>query len=78
MVTAFGKPQAIIPEEERRERSYDGASDQEAGNQVIVIDRGVTTKKGMILPFQPLSMSFDDVNYSVDMPAVRSSPLCLT
>ncbi|KAM0933651.1 putative ABC-type xenobiotic transporter [Dioscorea sansibarensis] len=30
---------------------------------------GVTTKRGMILPFTPLSMSFDEVNYFVDMPA---------
>jgi len=32
---------------------------------------GVAPKKGMILPFQPLAMSFDTVNYYVDMPAVR-------
>lgn len=32
----------------------------------IVVDRG------MILPFQPLSISFSDVSYFVDMPAVRS------
>ncbi|RZB97864.1 ABC transporter G family member 36 isoform C [Glycine soja] len=30
---------------------------------------GVAPKKGMILPFQPLAMSFDTVNYYVDMPA---------
>lgn len=29
-------------------------------------------KRGMILPFQPLSISFDDLKYSVDMPAVSS------
>lgn len=29
---------------------------------------GVATKKGMILPFSPLAMSFDTVNYYVDMP----------
>lgn len=27
-------------------------------------------KRGMILPFTPLSMSFDNVNYYVDMPLV--------
>lgn len=27
-------------------------------------------KRGMILPFEPLSISFDDVSYYVDMPAV--------
>ncbi|XP_047179867.1 ABC transporter G family member 36-like [Vigna umbellata] len=30
---------------------------------------GVAPKRGMILPFQPLAMSFDTVNYYVDMPA---------
>lgn len=31
---------------------------------------GVSPKKGMVLPFTPLAMSFDSVNYYVDMPAV--------
>eukprot|EP01018_Ginkgo_biloba_P002639 Gb_30095 [translate_table: standard] len=29
---------------------------------------GVAPKRGMILPFSPLAMSFEDVNYFVDMP----------
>ncbi|KAJ8452102.1 hypothetical protein Cgig2_016683 [Carnegiea gigantea] len=29
---------------------------------------GVTPKRGMVLPFNPLAMSFDEVNYFVDMP----------
>lgn len=32
---------------------------------------GVAPRRGMVLPFQPLAMSFDSVNYYVDMPAVR-------
>lgn len=42
---------------------------------------GVAAKKGMILPFSPLAMSFDTVNYYVDMPPVRKnllSPLILS
>ena len=31
---------------------------------------GVTAKRGMVLPFTPLAMSFNKVNYFVDMPAV--------
>ena len=27
-------------------------------------------RKGMVLPFQPLSLTFDDIRYSVDMPQV--------
>ncbi|XP_073041840.1 ABC transporter G family member 36-like [Primulina eburnea] len=30
--------------------------------------RGVAPKRGMVLPFTPLAMSFDSVNYFVDMP----------
>ncbi|KAI3862926.1 hypothetical protein MKX03_011415 [Papaver bracteatum] len=29
----------------------------------------ITSKRGMVLPFVPLSMSFDNINYYVDMPA---------
>lgn len=32
------------------------------------------TKRGMVLPFTPLSIAFEHVNYYVDMPAVS---LCL-
>ncbi|XVE75536.1 hypothetical protein DITRI_Ditri12bG0101500 [Diplodiscus trichospermus] len=31
------------------------------------------TKRGMVLPFQPLSLAFDHVNYYVDMPAEMKS-----
>lgn len=33
-------------------------------------------RKGMVLPFKPLSLAFNHVNYYVDMPAV--SPILLT
>lgn len=32
-------------------------------------------KRGMILPFQPLSITFDDIHYAVDMPQVVFSSL---
>lgn len=31
-------------------------------------------RKGMVLPFKPLSLAFDHVNYYVDMPTVSSVP----
>lgn len=34
---------------------------------------GVAPKRGMVLPFTPLAMSFDEVNYYVDMPPVSNS-----
>lgn len=33
--------------------------------------KGVSPKRGMVLPFSPLAMSFDSINYFVDMPPVR-------
>jgi len=32
-----------------------------------------TTKRGMVLPFRPLSLAFDRVNYYISMPAVSSA-----
>lgn len=36
----------------------------------LEVANGVAPKRGMVLPFTPLAMSFDDVNYYVDMPPV--------
>lgn len=33
------------------------------------------TNRGMVLPFQPLSLAFKNVNYYVDMPAVSTFTL---
>lgn len=33
--------------------------------------RSSKTKRGMVLPFQPLSLAFDHVNYYVDTPKVN-------
>ncbi|XP_038885457.1 ABC transporter G family member 42-like isoform X2 [Benincasa hispida] len=33
------------------------------------LSSGINTKRGMVLPFTPLAMSFDSVNYYVDMPS---------
>ncbi|KAG0455937.1 hypothetical protein HPP92_023725 [Vanilla planifolia] len=39
-----------------------------SGDSSIDGNNGVAPKRGMVLPFQPLAMSFDEVNYYVDMP----------
>ena len=31
---------------------------------------GSVRQRGMVLPFAPLSITFDDIRYSVDMPQV--------
>lgn len=36
-----------------------------------------TTNRGMVLPFRPLSLAFDHVNYYVDMPTVNFYTLFL-
>ncbi|KAJ8540413.1 hypothetical protein K7X08_030332 [Anisodus acutangulus] len=56
----FGKPQAMISE------------DDEDADNVQLIEGGKTEgqnkKKGMVLPFEPHCITFDNVVYSVDMP----------
>ncbi|KAK4372799.1 hypothetical protein RND71_008183 [Anisodus tanguticus] len=54
----FGNPQAMISE------------DDENADHVQLTERNEieNKKKGMVLPFEPHSISFDDVVYSVDMP----------
>ncbi|CAL4948796.1 unnamed protein product [Urochloa decumbens] len=37
-------------------------------DSAIVEDDSAATKRGMILPFVPLSLTFDNIRYSVDMP----------
>ena len=39
-------------------------------DSTLEIANDVAPKRGMVLPFTPLAMSFDSVNYYVDMPAV--------
>ncbi|CAH9086271.1 unnamed protein product [Cuscuta epithymum] len=63
----YGKPQANVSDDnENGETSivYSSNSlDQTAANGVTE-----TKKKGMVLPFEPYSLTFDNVVYSVDMP----------
>ncbi|XP_009616095.1 pleiotropic drug resistance protein 1-like [Nicotiana tomentosiformis] len=55
----FGKPQAMISEDSENADSTEG---------VDSVSEGENKKKGMVLPFEPHSITFDDVVYSVDMP----------
>uniref|UniRef100_A0A803KRJ4 ABC transporter domain-containing protein n=1 Tax=Chenopodium quinoa TaxID=63459 RepID=A0A803KRJ4_CHEQI len=60
------KAQTVIPVD----NSIDGAPDE--GKDEVLKSNGASPKpvknKGMILPFEPLSMTFHNVNYFVDMP----------
>ncbi|CAN4095697.1 unnamed protein product [Withania somnifera] len=57
----FGKPQAMIPED--TEDAQTTSAENEDSNS-----EGQNKKKGMVLPFEPHSITFDEVVYSVDMP----------
>ncbi|KAI3521518.1 hypothetical protein L1887_10988 [Cichorium endivia] len=64
---APGKPQAIISKEEA------AAMDGQNANQELkpvkrTSDVNGAVKKGMVLSFTPYAMSFDNMNYFVDMP----------
>ncbi|XP_062156805.1 ABC transporter G family member 42-like [Alnus glutinosa] len=68
----LGEPHAVISEELANEQSNQGiqtvkpkSSTNENNN---MIDE-VVPKRGMVLPFTPLAMSFDSVNYYVHMPS---------
>lgn len=47
-----------------------GSTNMLGRDMSIDLGTGVAPKRGMVLPFTALSMSFDEVNYYVDMPAV--------
>uniref|UniRef100_A0A5B6YKZ5 Putative ABC transporter G family member 32 n=1 Tax=Davidia involucrata TaxID=16924 RepID=A0A5B6YKZ5_DAVIN len=70
----LGKRQAVVSEEELQERDR-----RKKGETVVIQLRdflqhsgSLTAKsfnqRGMVLPFQPLSMSFSNINYYVDVP----------
>ncbi|XP_019252159.1 PREDICTED: pleiotropic drug resistance protein 1-like isoform X2 [Nicotiana attenuata] len=60
----FGKPQAMISEDDENADNVRLIS-PEGGDSV---SDGQNKKRGMVLPFEPHSITFDDVVYSVDMP----------
>ncbi|GER45131.1 pleiotropic drug resistance protein [Striga asiatica] len=73
----FEKPQAVLPEEENEKddaerNSYFGQVSARGSDSSVrsdAIEAIENRKKGMILPFEPHSLTFDDIRYSVDMPA---------
>ncbi|XP_034695525.1 ABC transporter G family member 42-like [Vitis riparia] len=84
----LGKPQAIISEEAAKEQEpnqgdqttmskrHSSSNTRELEKQQVSSQHSpkkTGIKRGMILPFLPLSMSFDNVNYYVDMPKEMKS-----
>ncbi|EEC71063.1 hypothetical protein OsI_02808 [Oryza sativa Indica Group] len=56
----YGKSQPSVSEEELKEK--------QANINGNVLDVDTMVIKGMVLPFAPLSLTFDNIKYSVDMP----------
>ena len=66
------KPQAIISEDAtNNESGKTGGSIQLSSVRTEVMEEDNRhKKKGMVLPFEPHSITFNDIRYSVDMPQV--------
>ncbi|KAI3732010.1 hypothetical protein L1987_63206 [Smallanthus sonchifolius] len=77
-ILAPGKPQATILEDAANVKEVDHDFNAKTSREMVIQKNhninedlsiaAATPKRGMILPFTPLSMSFDNINYYVDMP----------
>lgn len=69
----LGDNKAIIADEKDERKNRQRLTSNGEGVQMATRDnRGATSsepRRGMVLPFQPLSLAFNHVNYYVDMPA---------
>ncbi|XP_042482888.1 pleiotropic drug resistance protein 1-like [Macadamia integrifolia] len=68
----FGKPQAVLSEEKSSVESGDETkitiSSRTSSARITASDANMSMNRGMVLPFEPLSLTFDEIRYSVDMP----------
>ncbi|CAE5957576.1 unnamed protein product [Arabidopsis arenosa] len=62
-LNSLGKPQAVIAEEPASDET-----ELQSARTEGVVEAGANKKRGMVLPFEPHSITFDNVVYSVDMP----------
>ncbi|CAI9105563.1 OLC1v1004508C1 [Oldenlandia corymbosa var. corymbosa] len=78
----IGDTKAVIIEEEEEDNRTRAAASNSEGVQMAIRNaqgNGMTSatnnqaSRGMVLPFQPLSLAFNHVNYYVDMPAEMKS-----
>ncbi|KAL6344974.1 hypothetical protein AAG906_007705 [Vitis piasezkii] len=75
----YGKHQTVLSEETLTEQSSRGTSSTGDGSSRSLSARvgsfnnaDQNRKREMILPFEPLSITFDEIRYAVDMPQARS------
>ncbi|XP_042513197.1 ABC transporter G family member 31-like isoform X2 [Macadamia integrifolia] len=62
------KPQTVIPLDSMEQNSDCDVVRSQESDLIHISTQNKSAKKGMILPFQPLSMTFHHINYFVDMP----------
>ncbi|GFZ12666.1 pleiotropic drug resistance 6 [Actinidia rufa] len=63
----------ILEEEDQNNNKRQMASSSEGIDMAVRNVGGAHARRGMVLPFQPLSLAFNHVNYYVDMPAEMKS-----
>ncbi|KAG5553360.1 hypothetical protein RHGRI_011287 [Rhododendron griersonianum] len=61
---------AVLEEDDKKKKSLYGQMAYEGVEMAVrnALQHNRAPKKGMVLPFQPLSLAFNHVNYYVDMP----------
>lgn len=72
---AFDKKEAVLPEEDEDvvppPAQVVSTQRSTSSTEIEAVEGNENQQRGMILPFEPHSLTFDNVTYSVDMPAVR-------
>ncbi|KAM7496878.1 hypothetical protein LguiA_021292 [Lonicera macranthoides] len=64
----LGNSKAVIVEEDDETKTRRELTSNPQGSEMTVGVARTEPRKGMVLPFQPLSLTFNQVNYYVDMP----------
>ncbi|CAJ2632869.1 unnamed protein product [Trifolium pratense] len=65
----LGKHQTVIPEgSQHSNKVRNGEITLSSRKETVAVETNHSRKRGMVLPFEPHSITFDEVTYSVDMP----------
>lgn len=60
----------------RESESQRSSASRSLSTKVGILNESISSgKRGMVLPFEPLSLAFDEIRYAVDMPAVCKNKL---
>lgn len=63
-------PQSLSTTDRNKTSRHDSNGLSRSVDSSFHSDNGLARKRGMVLPFTPLAMAFNNVNYYVDMPPV--------